>query len=188
MTSLTGNYNVLLGRSAVLPNPASNHQIAIGANGDSIYLGGSGMVTISSYLNQPSTLTVPKITLSGVIGTNCQQLVSGGAGTPPLWSLDSQTIVNSTSLTPPLAPLYLLNAPNLTITLPLANTIGTTFTIKSINTVSGIIRSNSIINLHAITPSGTGILMTTGDSGLFSSDGTYWYILSSNKTFPVIST
>ena len=183
MTTISGNYNILLGYGAIAPNKQGNRQIVLGSALATTYMSGAGSGSGGLIVNSGALTfnTNSQLTLNNSVGVSGQILTSNGPNASPYWGpLLPQTLSSVLSLTLPLASLYTIsnqiNPWTLTLPAPAAAT-NSPIWIKNMSTPSGnvtglIVKAGSTSVVSTVT-------MNTGDTGLFESDGTYWYVLSS---------
>ena len=184
MTTISGQYNVLLGYKTVAPNPLGSHQIVLGTANDTAYLGG-GAITVSSGLNLNTALA-----LNSSNGTKGQTIISRGNGFSPYWGTipPQQLFITSyTALVAYESTMYTISNRNtsiITVALPIPSSAnGLALWVKVIGYgpyIYGIIvLGNGNIFTKNSTTAITQVQMDIGSSALFESDGVNWYILSS---------
>lgn len=183
--SLTGSHNTLIGYGAVLPNPGADNQVVVGSAADTVYIGGSAGLIV----NQATGVQLPAagpLIVNFSEGSAGLPLVSNGPNLPPYWQPTPVTVGSTSSISSPVAGLYVIFAPNpVVLTLPAlgagSSFIGNSLVIKA--------RSNATINVaesgtitQGFTPV-SSISMIAGDVAEFISSATTWYIVSQNREF-----
>ena len=188
MSTIAGSKNTLLGYGAALPNAAASNQIVIGTQAETTHIAGGGVIISQSALTLSGNTA---LTVSGNAGAAGQYMVTGGAGQAPYWGPKAPQSLTGVSwtLANPLSNLYKIQGDGnveheWSLTLPsAASAAGSSIWLKNMATASGIIGA-SIVNEGAAGAVGP-LLMSPGDSGNVESNGTNWYVLSSNQKFAI---
>ena len=184
--SIAGSKNTLLGYGAVLPNPAASNQIVIGTASETTHFGGTSTGGLIVSANALTLSGNTSLTVSGNAGQAGQYLVSDGANASYWGPKLPQLITNDYTLQNPLSSMYTLSGPATdtgsykTFTLP-TGFAGASVSLKVIDSVSGIV-AGSIVNLNQTSVSAS-LLMSPGDCGQYTSNGTNWYVVSANEEF-----